>query len=608
METSFHEAGECSGGKDRHHLHARAAGALVALALLLAACGGADEAPAATATPTVIATETPPAAVTPTATTPPMPTVTPSPTATPAPTPTGTPVPTPTTTPTPAPTPLPVPMPTREELGIREMETDWTPLLHVRHERGEPIPWEAGVYLLDVETGTVEGWVRPGLDAIGEVDGQPIAIHPVAIFPYLSPGKRFVLFRDRLYDRRTGRTWQGEGFHIDRWNYISEIDGWGWGDEERIIYQRPGGTAWYAILNGALEATALFAIPGAERAKFWVHPEGRYLFARDERHRLHLIVPKEGTSTGSSKMWFLPVSRDARYTIQQFTGGVAVVYASGPAGSEECRITLYHWDGTEFSRSVRCHGPDASTVHLSPDGSMLATNVLGNMYDGDLEIRYPRLLSISDVYTGREIFRVKGGPAGWTMLDSKPYVYVQGWMATTAGEWAGRIPEGLESSDAPSRFALMDSEYSVPQHISVEDRDGNVLASVDFVESRPILGLTYTWLGWGTSSKELRINLGIFYEGDSSFVDAPISPVIELPPFDDRLLVEVVVEGCLNLREEPSREAAVMGCLPDGTRAETDAYSWWPEQAWMRLLTDGGATGWAHADYLRWASNVVRLE
>ena len=88
----------------------------------------------------------------------------------------------------------------------------------------------------------------------------------------------------------------------------------------------------------------------------------------------------------------------------------------------------------------------------------------------------------------------------------------------------------------------------------------------------------------------------------------PLSPVIELPPFDDRLLVEVVVEGCLNLREEPQREAPVVACLPDGTRAETDDYSSWPEEGWMHLLLDDGATGWAHADYLRWASNVVRLE
>ena len=580
----------------------RAAGPLAALALLAAACGGADETPAATETPTPLATTTATETVAPA-----TPSPTASPTATPMPTPTATPVPTPTATATPAPTPVPVPMPSREELGIREVETDWAALdlLHVRHGRGEPIPWETGLYLLDVETGTVEGWVKPGFDAVGEIDGQQVALHPVDFFSHLSPGKRFVLYRDRLYDRWTGRTYQGEGFHTDRENYIREIDGWGWGDEERIIYQRPGGTAWFAILDGSLEATALFAIPGAERARFWVHPKGQYLFARDERHRLHLIAPKEGTSTGPSKTWFLPERHDPWYTIQQFTGGVAVVYVSGPRGSDECQITLYRWSGSEFSRSVRCHALGAGTVRISPNGRMLATPISRGTPGSDIR---PASLSISDVYTGHEMFRIKGGPAGWIMLESILYVYVQDWMATISGQWAGTLPKGIASLDAPPRFAIVDSEYSVPQHISVEDRNGNVLASVDFVENRRILGLTSTWLVWGTSSKELRINLGIFYEGDSSFVDAPISPVIELPPFDDRLLVEVVVEGCLNLREEPQREAPVVACLPDGTRAETDDYSSWPEEGWMHLLTDDGATGWAHADYLRWASNVVRLE
>ena len=194
------------------------------------------------------------------------------------------------------------------------------------------------------------------------------------------------------------------------------------------------------------------------------------------------------------------------------------------------------------------------------------------------------------------------------MLDSIPYVYVQDWMATISGQWAGTLPKGIASLDAPPRFAIVDSEYSVPQHISIEDQSGNILAAVEFVESRRILGITSTLIGWGSSSKELRISLGIYYESGRPGPHVPISPVIEMPPFDDRLLVEVVVEGCLNLREEPSREAPVVACLPDGTRAETDAHSRWPERGWMRLVTDDGMEGWAHADYLRWASNVVRLE
>ena len=286
----------------------RAAGPLAALALLLAAaCGGADETPAATETPTPLATTTATETVAP---------ATPSPTASPTamPTPTPTLVPTPTPTATPAPTPVPV-LPTQEELGIREVETDWAAfdLLHVRHGRGEPIPWEAGLYLLDVEAGTVEGWVLPGLDAVGEIDGQPVVLRsrPEHVYTYFapSPGTRFVLYGDRLYDRRTGRSWQGEGFRTGRWSDRGEtIRGWETGDGERILYRLPGRDARYAILDASLRATGLIGIPGAERADFWPHPEGRYLFARDERQRLHVIDLERGSGAwiGPSFTWRLP--------------------------------------------------------------------------------------------------------------------------------------------------------------------------------------------------------------------------------------------------------------------------------------------------------------
>ena len=92
---------------------------------------------------------------------------------------------------------------------------------------------------------------------------------------------------------------------------------------------------------------------------------------------------------------------------------------------------------------------------------------------------------------------------------------------------------------------------------------------------------------------------------------APLDPVIEFPPFDDRLRVEVVAATCLNLREEPTLDAAILACLPHGTVAETDDYnSWWwsDETGWMHLRADDGIEGWASAEHLRWHSDGVRLE
>ncbi len=607
----------------------RAAGALAALALLLAACGGADEAPAATETPTVIAMETPTATATPVATetvAPATPSPTAGPTTTPTPSPTATPTPAPTATPTPTPPP-PVPMPTREELGIAEVETDWAPLLHVRHGRGEPIPWEAGVYLLDVETGTVEGWVRPGVDAVEEIDGQRAInrswnefVHSYFAF---SPGKRFVLYGDRLYDRRTGRSWQGGGFRTRHWpprGIASPISGWGTGDGERILFRLPGEDARYAILDASLRATGLIGIPGAERADFWPHPDGHYLFARDERHRLHVIDLERGSGgwNGPSFTWQLPWDNPYEYHIEPFPGGAAVVGNASEAGI--CRVIRYSRHGPRPSvHRLPCGYPQRDSLHnlvdLSPDGRRAAAAVIAVPTMPELPAAPVMAILIHDVITGEQLLRITGA----TLPRGGIWPFTNAWLAdgsgvvvganrddrlvTLDGRWGPAL--GMPAPDNPDRFADWGRFAS---GTTVTDASGRPLASTRFVQRRTILGVPWMWVTWGSGSAEISIGLDVAYERGEPYPDAPISPVIELPPFDDRLLVEVVVEGCLNLREEPSREAAVMACLPNGTRAETDAYSWWPEQGWMRLLTDGGATGWAHADHLRWASNVVRLE
>ena len=73
------------------------------------------------------------------------------------------------------------------------------------------------------------------------------------------------------------------------------------------------------------------------------------------------------------------------------------------------------------------------------------------------------------------------------------------------------------------------------------------------------------------------------------------------------MLVEVVVDTCLNLREAPSLTAPILRCLSNGAVAETDDFVIYP-QPWMHLVTDDGLEGWASAEYLRWHSDGVRLE
>ena len=606
----------------------RAAGALAALALLLAACGGAEEAPVATEPPTATATATAPPTATETVTpATPSPTPTPTPAATPTPTPTPTVVPTPTPTAIPAPTPPPVPLPTREDLGIREVETDWAAfdLLHVRHGRGEPIPWEAGVYLLDVETGQVEGWVLPGMDAVVEIDGHRVIGRTRSGSSSawaLSPGKRFLLHEDdRLYDRLTGRTWRGGGFQTGLWRSLREsrgVTGWGTGDGERILFRLPGEDARYAILDASLRTTGLLGIPGAERVDFWPHPEGHYLFARDERHRLHVIDLERGSSgwNGPSFTWQMPWDDPYEYHITPFPHGAAAVGSASEVGV--CRVIRYSRRGPRPSvHRLPCGGPRSSwdsLVDISPDGQRAAA-VIAVFTAPSIPAAPITAISIHDVITGEQLLRIKGA----SLPRDGIWPFTNAWLAdgsgvvvgtnrddrlvTLDGRWGPAL--GMPAPDNPDRFADWDRFTS---GTTVTDGSGRPLASARFVQRRTILGIPWTSVTWKSGSAEISIVHNVSYERGEPYPHVPISPVIELPPFDDRLLVEVVVDGCLNLREEPSRDAPVTACLPDGTRAETDGHSWWPEEGWMHLRLDDGAAGWAHADYLRWASNVVRLE
>ena len=120
---------------------------------------------------------------------------------------------------------------------------------------------------------------------------------------------------------------------------------------------------------------------------------------------------------------------------------------------------------------------------------------------------------------------------------------------------------------------------------------------------------------WGARSDTLRIRTSyshVFDGEDYLPLPPPPRPVIERPPFEDRLLVEVDVGTCLNLHQDASDDAPILTCLADGTIAETDDFllDWASDgpHSWMHIRTDDGVEGWADADYLRWHSDGVRLE
>ena len=242
--------------------------------------------PAPTATPTPTPTVTPSPAPTPSPTA--TPAGTPSPTPTPTPTPTATPSPAPTATPSPTPTATPAPLITAEDLGIREVDTAEAlaaaGLTHVRYPAGEEAPWDPGLFLLDVESGEVESWVR-SLAALSEEERYEARRASDDLD--VSPSNRFVSWAGHgmLYDRHTGRTYEldSSAVEFDRW--------WGTGPGERLLFRLASSGAFVAM-DADLRPVARLDLPPGER---FTSPDGGYILIREcvecePGDRFHLVT------------------------------------------------------------------------------------------------------------------------------------------------------------------------------------------------------------------------------------------------------------------------------------------------------------------------------
>ena len=95
-------------------------------------------------------------------------------------------------------------------------------------------------------------------------------------------------------------------------------------------------------------------------------------------------------------------------------------------------------------------------------------------------------------------------------------------------------------------------------------------------------------------------------------------PEIEFPPFDDDFVFRVAGTGsCLYLRQNPDEQAAVLDCLPDGSRVvsgpglhqfeDREIGPIWVAVAedrsftrWIHVRAASGAAGWVAHEYLEW--------
>ena len=552
--------------------------------------------PAPTATPTPTPTVTPSPAPTPSPTA--TPAGTPSPTPTPTPTPTATPSPAPTATPSPTPTATPAPLITAEDLGIREVDTAEAlaaaGLTHVRYPAGEEAPWDPGLFLLDVESGEVESWVR-SLAALSEEERYEARRASDDLD--VSPSNRFVSWAGHgmLYDRHTGRTYEldSSAVEFDRW--------WGTGPGERLLFRLASSGAFVAM-DADLRPVARLDLPPGER---FTSPDGGYILIREcvecePGDRFHL-VNLEDEANPEVHSWVLPwktvryrdqLRGDIPYRIELLDDLVAFVADTGDA---TCRVVRYDLKGTILSdRTVAswCHSPDSParvrfflyTLHrISPDGRLLAATTSLGM----------PVASVFDAATGDEIVRIKGVYLPWLdrepsnvwLADSSGIVvgtYLGPRIATTDGAW--RRAPGRPAPDDPGLFLAYGATTTATPPV-VMNQQGQLQASLPLGRlSAPIREWPDAALilderaDWGAASTVLRVRMTFFHtqEPDVGHPPPPLDPVIERPPFDDRLLVEVVVDTCLNLREEPSLDAPILACLPNGAVPETDDFVLYP--------------------------------
>lgn len=129
---------------------------------------------------------------------------------------------------------------------------------------------------------------------------------------------------------------------------------------------------------------------------------------------------------------------------------------------------------------------------------------------------------------------------------------------------------------------------------------------------------------WGGTSREIRF---IFPPGgkDAAGPGTVLPPAVAYSPFNEQVRLRVARTGdCLNLRERPRADAAVLDCLVDGTEVVVvepehelgEEQGWdfpqgkpafWsddreePFQMYVHVRAPSGQTGWVAIQYLEWA-------
>ena len=561
-------------------------------------------------------------------------------TATPTPTPAATPEPSPTpepeASPTPEATPEPTPEPTPESepqpestpnaLGIREIPTDEV-FVRLEYAPGELIDEEASIYFLDVETGAVEGW-------------RSVA----GVEPFFSPGYRHAATDAALHDRETGRTfaWDPDALQVAGFEeapyWQGPTDSYSTGTSgEGVAFRRldvpvAAGVQRYVVVDPSMNEAGAFEIPSGWDVLQWNLDAG-FALASDGT-AMHIVDVSTGSSLAidqpeaprppASGQWFATVGYAGEYAD---VGGAS---AAGAQGS--CQAMRRDWGSGEVLSdiSVDCFFGDSAGARLSPDGRLLAaaTRVLDCCDEWFGHDYYYALTAISlfDATSGDELLRVAGatfpfrqnggGDASVWLADSSALVVetVSGLQIVTVdGQWL-TLPRSLSSGHL--RPSTSDPGRFIHDRLAtVVDLNGQILVSPQFHQS---VSLVHS--AWNPSGEEVRLLPRIDGKGASP-VASSLLPAIQLPPFDDALTAEVVVDTCLNVREQATTDSEIVVCLPPERVVELIAH---PDDGyivegpcfeedldgrcvWVHVLTEEGEQGWAYTDFLAWPGTPLAV-
>ena len=349
-------------------------------------------------------------------------------------------------------------MVSREDLGIREVDTAEAlaaaGLRYVRCAAGEVVPQEVGLYLLDVQTGAVEGWVLVSAEAAeaeGAMDGF------ISAEVSLSPGNRFLSFDQFQHDRVTGRTLEWDAPPLRRWGSL---------DDRRLLFRLPDeGGDLFVITDGTLQAVAQFAIPDGQAGQLqWLNFEYRSLVVRSQERDgglhsyLHFFdFNEEAIGTfepaatqvlpGDVKAW-----SEGRYRLASLGPSIEVAIA----GPDSCHVMHYGWDGTTLLDVSLPVVPlfGQRDCRISPDGRWMTAVTATAAADDAWGRPVALAVSILDTTTGDEVYRVKGvdGPGRWlpdssgvSMSTSRGTLFV-----TLDGQWASEAPRPVSASAKPA--------------------------------------------------------------------------------------------------------------------------------------------------------------